>query len=63
MSSSITNLADATRKGFVKLAPNGVEMFGTVIRSGRMNKTVTVNNISPLTLVNLGSRLQIQIPL
>ena len=32
MSANIWNLAHPLRTGFVKLAPNGKEKFGTVIR-------------------------------
>ena len=42
MSSNIFNLTHPLRTGFIKLAPNGRELFGTVIRQGRMDKTVTV---------------------
>ena len=42
MSSNIFNLTHPLRTGFIKLAPGGKEMYGTVIRQGRMNKTVTV---------------------
>ena len=42
MSSNIFNLTHPLRTGFIKLAPGGKEMYGTVIRHGRMNKTVTV---------------------
>ena len=43
MSTSITNFAHPTRMGFIKLAPSGKEFFGTVIRAGKMQKTVTVS--------------------
>merc|ERR1711957_791944 len=42
MSSSILNFTSQTRNGFVRLAPNGKEVFGTVIRAGLNSKTVTV---------------------
>ena len=42
MSANIWNLTHPLRAGFIKLAPNGKELYGTVIRQGRMNKTVTV---------------------
>ena len=42
MSANIFNLTHQLRTGFIRLAPNGVEKFGTVIRQGRMDKTVTV---------------------
>merc|ERR1712086_681322 len=41
MSSNIWNLTHPLRTGFVKLAP-GKEKFCTIIRQGRMDKTVTV---------------------
>lgn len=41
MSSSIWNLTHPLRTGHIPLKP-GAEMFGTVIRHGRMKKTVTV---------------------
>ena len=41
MSSNIWNLTHPLRTGFIKLAPHGKEMYGTVIRQGRNNKTVT----------------------
>ncbi len=44
MSTSITNFASQTRTGFIRLAPNGLELFGTVIRAGKMEKTVTVRH-------------------
>ena len=42
MSANIYNLRHPLRTGFIKLAPYNREMYGTVIRHGRMNKTVTV---------------------
>ena len=42
MSTSITNLTNVLRNGHVRIMPNGRELFGTVIRAGKMNKTVTV---------------------
>ena len=42
MSSNIWNLTHPLRTGFIKLAPNGREFYGTVIRQGRMSNTVTV---------------------
>ena len=41
MSGNIYNLTHPLRSGRVRLAPTR-EMFGTVIRQGRMDKTVTV---------------------
>ena len=46
MSSSITNWANPLRNGFVKIAPNGREVYGTVIRAGLNQKTVTVSHFS-----------------
>jgi ribosomal protein S17 len=42
MSSNIWNLKHPLRTGFIKIAPNGKEKYGTVVRQGRMDKTVTV---------------------
>lgn len=44
MSSSIWNLTHPLRSGHVPLKHGGCELFGTVIRHGKMRKTVTVNN-------------------
>lgn len=46
MSSSIWNLTHPLRSGHVHLKHGGCELFGTVIRHGRMRKTVTVINQS-----------------
>lgn len=46
MSTNIYNLSSPLRTGRVKLAPSGKELFGTVIRQGRMPKTVTVSEAS-----------------
>ena len=46
MSANIWNLKHPLRTGFVKLAGGGLEKFGTVIRQGRMDKTVTVRTIN-----------------
>lgn len=43
MSSSIWNLTHPLRSGHVKIKHSGAELFGTVIRHGRMKKTVTVS--------------------
>lgn len=43
MSTSIWNLKHPLRTGHISLAHSGKEKFGTVIRHGRMNKTVTVS--------------------
>ena len=43
MSVSINNLAHPLRTGHIRLAPSGKELFGTVIRHGKMAKTVTVS--------------------
>lgn len=40
--SSIWNYKDPLRSGFIRLAKGGREKYGTVIKSGFMNKTVTV---------------------
>ena len=40
--SSIWNLYDPLRSGFIKIPKSGREKFGTVIKSGFMRKTVTV---------------------
>ena len=42
MSSNIWNLTHPLRTGFIKVAPHGKEFYGTVVRQGRMDKTVTV---------------------
>jgi hypothetical protein len=42
MSTSIWNLAHPLRTGHIPLAKSGLELFGTVIRHGRMKKTVSV---------------------
>ncbi len=44
MSSSIWNLTHSLRTGHIPLKKGGAEAFGTVIRHGRMNKTVTVSS-------------------
>jgi len=41
--SSIWNLLNPLRTGFVKLAPSGKELYGTVIKHGLMAKTATVS--------------------
>ena len=46
MASSIYNLRHPLRTGNIRLAPSGKEVFGTVIRDGKMNKTVTVSSIT-----------------
>jgi hypothetical protein len=43
MSSSIWNLTHPLRSGHIPLRQGGCEAFGTVIRHGRMKKTVTVS--------------------
>ena len=43
MSHNIWNLAHPQRTGNIRLAPSGKEIFGTVIRHGKMDKTVTVS--------------------
>ena len=56
MSSSIWNLTHSLRSGHVPLKiQGGCELFGTVIRHGRMRKTVTVSLIlNPILTINLG---------
>ena len=43
MSLNIWNFMSPQRTGYVRLAPSGKELFGTVIRHGKMDKTVTVS--------------------
>ena len=43
MSLNIWNFLSPQRTGHVRLAPSGKELFGTVIRHGKMDKTVTVS--------------------
>lgn len=43
MSSNIWNLTHPLRSGHVPLRPGGCEIFGTVIRQGKMKKTVSVS--------------------
>ena len=45
MSHNIYNLKHPQRTGFIKIAGTGKEVFGTVIRHGKMDKTVTVRKI------------------
>ena len=42
MSSSLQNLLSPLRTGYIKLERGGKELFGTVIKSGLIDKTVTV---------------------
>ena len=42
MSSNIWNLRHYMRTGWIRLAPHGREKYGTVVRQGRMDKTVSV---------------------
>mmetsp|Transcript_5532 Transcript_5532/g.3893 ORF Transcript_5532/g.3893 Transcript_5532/m.3893 type:complete len:109 (+) Transcript_5532:26-352(+) len=42
MSASIYNFAHPLRKGHIRLADSGRELFGTVIKQGVNDKTVTV---------------------
>eukprot|EP00806_Schmidingerella_arcuata_P006581 Macronucleus_6996.p1 GENE.Macronucleus_6996~~Macronucleus_6996.p1 ORF type:complete len:144 (+),score=36.99 Macronucleus_6996:1-432(+) len=55
MSHNIWNLAHPQRTGNIRLAPSGKEIFGTVIRQGKMDKTVTVraSNYRWLTKVSM----------
>lgn len=56
MSSNIWNLTHPIRSGHVPLKYGGNELFGTVIRHGRMSKTVTVKHyITPLIAITLGN--------
>ena len=55
MASSIYNLRHPLRTGNIRLAPSGKELFGTVIRDGKMNKTVTVSSITYERLMLIGS--------
>ena len=40
--STVWNLANTLRTGHLKLLCSGREFYGTVIKHGKMNKTVTV---------------------
>ena len=42
MSTSLANIANPTRTGHIRLQPYGRELFGTVIRTGKMQKTCTI---------------------
>ena len=42
MSTSIWNLTHPLRSGHIELKKGGSELFGTVIRHGKMKKTATV---------------------
>lgn len=44
--SAIWNHLSPLRTGHVKIRANGNELFGTVYRIGKMDKTVTVSHIS-----------------
>jgi len=44
MSSNIYNLSHPLRTGFIRLAPSGKELFGTVVKQGLNANTVTVRN-------------------
>lgn len=39
------NFTNPIQSGHVRLASFGKELYGTVIRAGRMKKTVTVRNL------------------
>ena len=43
MSHNIWNLTHPQRTGHIRLIGSGKEIFGTVIRHGKMSKTVTVS--------------------
>lgn len=40
--SSLWNLLSPAKSGIIKLNNSGVELFGTVIKHGLINKTITV---------------------
>ena len=40
--SSLWNLLSPAKSGVIKLNNSGVELFGTVIKHGLINKTITV---------------------
>lgn len=61
MSTSIWNLHHPLRTGHISLAHSGLELFGTVIRHGRMDKTVTVRHRIVAKLCNIGMGDQVQI--
>ena len=52
MSHNIWNLAHPQRTGYIRLASSGKELFGTVIRHGKMDKSVTVSRDNLIHLVN-----------
>ena len=43
MPHNIWNFEHPLRTGYIRLAPSGKEIFGTVFRHGKMDKTVTVS--------------------
>ncbi len=45
MSANIYNLSHQLRTGFIRLAPSGKELFGTVIKQGLNANTVTVRDL------------------
>ena len=45
MSANIYNLSHQLRTGFIRLAPSGKELFGTVIKQGLNANTVTVREL------------------
>ena len=57
MSTSIYNLTHPQRSGFIRLAPSGHELFGTVIRQGKMDKTVTVSMTMRMNRLNYPQRV------
>ena len=55
--SAIWNHLSPLRTGHVKLAPGSMELYGTVMRHGKMDKTVTVSNAKSLLILNLKKKL------
>ena len=61
MSASIFNLSHPLRTGNIRLAPGGKELFGTVIRHAKMDKTVTVSKHFLMMTIYLGSSFQVPV--
>ena len=59
MSSSIWNLTHPLRTGHIPLKAGGGELFGTVIRHGKMKKTVTVSQETFLKHRSIGIGLSL----
>ena len=53
MSTNIYNLLHPARQGWNKMARGGKELFGTVVKHGLMDKTVTVSILIILTLLQV----------